>query len=64
MSRVCSVTGKRAMSGNNVSHSQRHTRRKWQPNLVQVTTVDKFGRKTRVKMCAKALRTLNKSPKI
>ncbi|MCB1217144.1 MAG: 50S ribosomal protein L28 [bacterium] len=63
MSRVCSVTGKRAMSGNNVSHSQRHTRRKWQPNLIQVTLVDKFGRKKRVKMCAKALRTLNRSPK-
>ena len=51
------------MSGNNVSHSQRHTKRKFQPNLVKVTLVDKFGRKTRLRVCAKALRTLDKDPR-
>ena len=33
MSRVCQVTGKKAMIGNNVSHSKRRTKRKFLPNL-------------------------------
>ena len=33
MSRVCQVTGKKPMSGNNVSHSQRKTKRRFLPNL-------------------------------
>jgi large subunit ribosomal protein L28 len=33
MSKVCAVTGKRPMSGNNVSHAHNKTRRRWLPNL-------------------------------
>jgi large subunit ribosomal protein L28 len=33
MSKVCQVTGKKAMIGNNVSHSKRRTKRKFLPNL-------------------------------
>ena len=33
MSRICQVTGKKAMVGNNVSHSKRRTKRKFLPNL-------------------------------
>ncbi|MET0232025.1 MAG: 50S ribosomal protein L28 [Rhodanobacteraceae bacterium] len=33
MSRVCQVTGKKALSGNNVSHANNKTRRRWLPNL-------------------------------
>ena len=33
MSKVCQVTGKKAMVGNNVSHSKRRTKRKFYPNL-------------------------------
>ena len=33
MSRVCQVTGKRPMSGNNVSHAHNKTRRRFMPNL-------------------------------
>lgn len=33
MSRVCQVTGKRPMSGNNVSHAKNRTRRRFLPNL-------------------------------
>ena len=33
MSRICQVTGKKAMVGNNVSHSKRRTKRKFYPNL-------------------------------
>ena len=33
MSRVCQVTGKRPMAGNNVSHAKNRTRRRFMPNL-------------------------------
>lgn len=33
MSKICQVTGKRALVGNNVSHSKRRTKRKFHPNL-------------------------------
>lgn len=33
MSKVCQVTGKRPMTGNNVSHAKNHTRRRFEPNL-------------------------------
>lgn len=33
MSRICQITGKRAMVGNNVSHSKRRTKRKFNVNL-------------------------------
>jgi large subunit ribosomal protein L28 len=33
MSKICQVTGKKAMVGNNVSHSKRRTKRKFLPNL-------------------------------
>lgn len=33
MSKVCQVTGKRPMTGNNVSHAQNKTRRRFEPNL-------------------------------
>ncbi len=64
MSKVCPLTGKKAQTGCNVSHSQRHTKRKWQPNLVKVTLVDEHGRKTRMRISTKALKTLNKDPRV
>ncbi len=64
MSKVCPITGKKAMTGNNVSHSQRHTKRKFQPNLIDVTITDANGRRKKMRISAKALRTLNKSPRI
>lgn len=33
MSKICQITGKRALIGNNVSHSKRRTKRKFYPNL-------------------------------
>ena len=35
MSKICQVTGKKAMTGNNVSHSKRRTKRKFSPNLFE-----------------------------
>ena len=33
MAKVCAITGKKPISGNNVSHANNKTRRKWNPNL-------------------------------
>ncbi|MBQ7540293.1 MAG: 50S ribosomal protein L28, partial [Bacteroidaceae bacterium] len=33
MSKICQITGKKAQNGNNVSHSRRHTKRKFEVNL-------------------------------
>lgn len=62
MSRVCPVTGKGPISGNNRSHSLRATRRKWNTNL-QYYTVEVDGKKQRVRMSTRAYRTLNKVSK-
>lgn len=57
MSRVCEISGKRPMSGNNRSHSLHATRRKWNVNLQKVTImVD--GKPQKVKVSARALKTL------
>ncbi len=56
MSRKCYVTGKKAMSGNNVSHSNRKSRRSWGVNVQKVRIlVD--GKPKRVYVSAKALRS-------
>lgn len=61
MARVCELTGKRVMSGNNVSHSQRKTKRKFYPNIVKkrfyIESEDKW---ITLKVAASTLRTINK----
>jgi len=54
------VTGKGVMSGNNVSHAQNKTRRKFFPNI-QDTSVfsEALGRKVRIRVSADGLRTLD-----
>ena len=62
MSRVCPVTGKKPMYGKNVSHSRRHTCRRWNVNL-QNTTVIIDGKKVKRRVSAAGLRTLRKNAK-
>ena len=57
MSRVCQITGKKALSGNRRSHSLRATRRKWNVNLQTVKVVID-GKPQKVRMSARALKTL------
>lgn len=61
MSKRCQITGKTVMSGNNVSHANNRTRRKFLPNL-QVTTMDSdiLGRKIRLRVSTGAIRTVEK----
>jgi large subunit ribosomal protein L28 len=55
----CDITGKGKQYGNNVSFSQRHTKKVWKPNL-QTKTLVIDGKKTKVKISTQALRTLKK----
>ena len=55
MSRKCDICGKGQVSGNNVSHSNRHTRRKWNANI-QSVKVNEGGAVKHIKVCTKCLR--------
>jgi len=61
MARVCQLTGKKVMVGNNVSHSKRRTKRRFYPNLIKkrfyLESKDDW---VSLKICASALRTVNK----
>jgi large subunit ribosomal protein L28 len=61
MSKVCQVTGKRPMSGNNVSHAKNRTRRRFLPNLHEhrfwVETEQKF---VKLKVSSKGMRIIDK----
>ncbi len=59
MSRVCEISGRGPLSGNNRSHSLRATKRKWNVNL-QKKVIVVNGKKVRVKISTRALRLLNK----
>lgn len=59
MSRRCELSGKAVMSGNNVSHANRKTRRRFLPNLCQVTLIsDALGRQVSLRVSAHALRSV------
>ena len=61
MSRVCQITGKKVMSGNNVSHAKNRTKRKFYPNLqtkkFYIPEEDKW---ITLKVSANAVRTINR----
>lgn len=56
----CDISGKGKQYGNNVSNSQRHTRKIWKPNL-QTKTLVIDNRKVTLKISTQALRTLKKN---
>jgi large subunit ribosomal protein L28 len=62
MAKVCQVTGKRAQSGNNVSHANNKTRRRWLPNLHErrfwVATENRW---VKLRVSTNALRTIDKN---
>ncbi len=56
---VCDLTGKGKQYGNNVSFSQRHTKKVWKPNLQNKTFIVD-GKKVTLKLSTRAIRTLKK----
>ena len=62
MSRVCQITGKRAMGGNNVSHSKRRTKRKFDVNLFKKKFfLPEENRWVSLTVSAAGVRTINKN---
>ena len=60
MSRVCELTGKGPMSGNTISHANNKTRRRFLPNLNEVTLIsDVLGKSFQLRVSAAALRTVD-----
>ncbi|OGT29980.1 MAG: 50S ribosomal protein L28 [Gammaproteobacteria bacterium RIFCSPHIGHO2_12_FULL_35_23] len=61
MAKVCEVTGKRPMSGNNVSHANNKTKRRFEPNLHDkrfwVPSLEQY---VRLRVSNKGLRTIDK----
>lgn len=61
MSRVCQITGKRTMRGNNVSHAHNKTRRSFRPNLhYRRFWVESEKRWVRLRISTKGLRIIDK----
>jgi large subunit ribosomal protein L28 len=59
MSRRCLITGKGVLSGNNVSHANNKTRRRFLPNLQQASlTSDALGGQVHLRLTTNALRTI------
>ncbi len=62
MSRICELTGKRVIVGNNVSHSNIKTKRKFVPNLqTKRFYIPEEKKWITLKICVSALRTINKN---
>ena len=62
MARVCQVTGKRPMSGNNVSHANNKTKRRFWPSLQSRRCwVESENRYVRLRVSNAALRTIDKN---
>jgi large subunit ribosomal protein L28 len=60
MSRRCELTGKGPQSGHKVSHSNRKTKRRFLPNLCNVSMIsDTLGRSVSLRVSANALRTVD-----
>jgi large subunit ribosomal protein L28 len=61
MSKICQITGKKVITGNNVSHSNIKTKRKFEPNLqTKRFFVPETGQWITLKVSANGLRTINK----
>ncbi len=64
MARVCHVCGKGPGTGNNVSHANNKTRRRWLPNLQPVKIIDDQGNNRRVRVCTNCIKSgrIKKAP--
>ena len=61
MSKICQITGKRPVTGNNVSHAKNHTKRRFLPNLhTHRFWVESENRFIKLKVSAKGMRVIDK----
>lgn len=59
MSRKCELTGKAVLTGNNVSHSNRKSRRRYLPNLHRITLISDVLGAVRMRISLNALRSVD-----
>lgn len=57
MSRKCEICDKGQVSGNTVSHSNRHTRRKWNANIQTVRIQEENGTVRKAKVCTRCIKS-------
>ncbi|EFI35098.1 ribosomal protein L28 [Desulfonatronospira thiodismutans ASO3-1] len=57
MTKQCEVCGKKPATGNNVSHANNHTRRRFMPNLRRVRAQLPQGRVRKIRVCTRCLRS-------
>jgi len=55
MARICYVCGKGPGTGNNVSHANNKTKRRWLPNLQTARIIDAEGQRRRVRVCTSCI---------
>ena len=55
MAKVCDICGKKPVTGHNVSHSHKLTKRRWLPNLQKVR-VEMDGEVKRIRVCTRCIR--------
>lgn len=61
MARVCSLTGKKVLYGNKVSHANNKTKRRFLPNLQNISFLSEtLGEKIRIRLSVNAIRTVEK----
>lgn len=63
MSKRCDITGKGPMVGNNVSHANNKTKRRFMPNLRTVRVMLEDGTTRKIRVAASTLRTMKKQSK-
>ncbi len=56
MSRICTICGKKPRTGNKISASDRHTKRRWLPNLQRVRIQTELGTR-RIRVCTSCIRS-------
>jgi len=62
MAQRCEITGKKPLSGNLVSHSMRHTKRRQMPNLqVKRVWIPEEGRFVKMKISARAIKAISRN---
>lgn len=62
MARVCQITGKKPMVGNNVSHANNKTKRRFKPNLQMLSLMSEaLGHTVRVRLSVNGLRTVERN---
>lgn len=57
MAKVCDICGKGPVTGNNISHANNKTKRRWLPNLQKVRMATKSGNAVHVRVCTRCIRS-------